>query len=291
MIALPYVLALHAFGLEESGRYVEPRRADGKRSPSTRACRGRSRRRPRDGDAGPARRRPALDGRARARWGALSVDRDGGQRNGFPAISAGTGAVRARDADIGRALALFDEYLGGDAIEITLQRVDAASLLWRIALVEGDPGTRWRALLDGWRLDAESAGHSLFNDAHATMALLGAGEIAEARNWVAQSLAAAERHSGWNGAVARAIGAPLLQGLLAFGEERYGAATELIAPLRDRLAPFGGSRAQRDVVDQTLLAAVARGGDRSVGSAMLEERRRSKPTTPLTAHWSRRLAV
>jgi hypothetical protein len=123
------------------------------------------------------------------------------------------------------------------------------------------------------------------------MALLGAGEVAEARDWVAQSLAAAERRGAWNGAVARAIGAPLLHGLVAFGEERYDAATELIAPLRDRLAPFGGSHAQRDVVDQTLLGAAARSADRSVGRALLDERRRAKPATPLTAHWSRRLAM
>jgi tetratricopeptide (TPR) repeat protein len=290
---LPYVLALHAFGLEESGRYAEAE-ASGRQALALDArvpwaihavahvmeMQGRY-------DEG-----SSWMEEHRARWGARAVDRDGSQRNGFAGHLGWHEALFALETlDIGRALALFDDYLGADAIEITLQRVDAASLLWRIGLVDGDAGARWRTLLDGWRLDRESAGHSLFNDAHATMALLGAGEIAEARSWVAHSLAAAERRGGWNGAVARAIGVPLLHGLVAFGEERYAATTELIAPLRDRLAPFGGSHAQRDVVDQTLLAAVARGGDRSVGRALLDERRRAKPATPLTAHWSRRLAV
>jgi tetratricopeptide (TPR) repeat protein len=290
---LPYVLALHAFGLEESGRYVEAE-ASGRQALALDArvpwaihavahvmeMQGRH-------DEGSS----WMD-EHRARWGARAVDRDSGQRNGFAGHLGWHEALFALETlDIGGALALFDDYLGADATEITLQRVDAASLLWRIALVDGDAGTRWRTLRDGWRLDRESAGHSLFNDAHATMALLGAGEVAEARDWVAQSLAAAERRGAWNGAVARAIGAPLLHGLVAFGEERYNAATELIAPLRDRLKPFGGSHAQRDVVDQTLLAAAARSGDRSVGRALLDERRRTKPATPLTAHWSRRLAM
>ena len=291
---LPYVLALHAFGLEESARYAEAE-ATGRRALAIDArvpwaihavahvmeMQGRH-------DEGLA----WMD-EHRVRWGARAAGRDDDiQRNGFAGHLGWHEALFALETlAVPHALALFDEYLGGAATEITLQRVDAASLLWRIALVDGDAGARWRALLDGWRLDAKSAGHSLFNDAHATMAWIGAGEIGPARAWVAQSLAAAERRGGWNGAVSRAIGAPLLHGLVAFGEERYDAAIELIAPLRERLAPFGGSRAQRDVVDQTLLAAAARSGDRSIGRALLDERRRAKPTTPLTAHWSRVLGV
>lgn len=290
---LPYVLALHAFGLEESARYAEAE-ATGRRALAIDArvpwaihavahvmeMQGRH-------DEGLA----WMD-EHRARWGARAGGSDEDiQRNGFAGHLGWHEALFALETlAVPRALALFDEYLGGDAIEITLQRVDAASLLWRIILVDGDAGARWRALLDGWRLDGESAGRSLFNDAHAAIALIGAGELGEARAWVAQSLAQAERRGGWNSQVSRAIGAPLLQGLVAFGEERYDAATELIAPLRERLAPFGGSRAQRDVVDQTLLAAAARGSDRSIGRALLDERRRAKPTTPLTEHWSRFLA-
>ena len=108
---------------------------------------------------------------------------------------------------------------------------------------------------------------------------------------MASSLAAAERHGGWNGAVSRAIGMPLLHGLLAFGARDFDRATELIGGARDALGPFGGSRAQRDVVDQTLLAAAAHCRDRSVGRALLDERRRAKPATPLTAHWRARLGA
>ena len=62
-----------------------------------------------------------------------------------------------------------------------------------------------------------------------------------------------------------------MHGLLAFGAGRYADALRAaIAPLRERLARFGGSHAQRDVVEQTLLAAAARGGDRAAGRALLD---------------------
>jgi hypothetical protein len=119
--------------------------------------------------------------------------------------------------------------------------------------------------------------------------LIGAGEAARAREWVALCVEAAARGSGWNRALTDEVGAPLLRGLLAFGGGRAEAACASIAPLRARLARIGGSHAQRDVIDQTLLAAAAQGGDRVLGRRLLAERRRAKAATPLTAHWRDRL--
>ena len=289
----PYALALHAFGLEESGQYA----------------------------AAEAAGRQALAGNPRVPWaihavahvmemqgrhaeGARWLDvqrRQWGVRpgagsdedlNGFAGHLGWHEALFALETlDVAAALRSLDTYLDAPSMEITLQRVDAASLLWRIALLGGDVGDRWRDLLAGWRLDAASAGQSLFNDVHATLALIGADEMARADDWVALVLASAERNGGWNGAVSGAIGAPLLRGLLAFGAGRYAVAADLIAPLRERLAPFGGSHAQRDVVSQTLLAAAARGGLHQAGRALLDERRQAKPATPLSEHWARALAV
>jgi len=283
----PYVLALHAFGLEESGRYAEAE-ATGRRALTADARVPWAIHAVAHVMEMQGRHGEGLDWMAarRTHWGARD-GADGGPRpNGFAGHLGWHEALFALETlAIPHALALFDDYLDAQRIEITLQRVDAASLLWRIALLDGDVGERWRALVAGWPLDATTAGHSLFNDAHATMALVGAGDIARAREWVALSLAAAERDGGWNGAVARTIGAPLLHGLVDFGAGDFDRATERIAGARAALASFGGSRAQRDVVDQTLLAAAARGRDRSVGHTLLAERKRVKATTPLTAHW------
>ena len=287
----PYGLALHAFGLEESAQYGAAEAA-GRRALAgnprvpwaihavahVMEMQGRH-------DEG-ARWLEEL----RSQWGVRAGAGRDQDRNGFAGHLGWHEALFALETlDSSAALRIFDRYLGPNDVEITLQRVDAASLLWRIALVGTNVGDRWRVLLAGWRLGADSAGRSLFNDAHATLALIGAEELARASEWVALALASAERIGGWNGAVSGAIGAPLMHGLLAFGAGRYDVAAELLAPLRPRLAPFGGSHAQRDVVTQTLLAAAARGGLRSAGSALLDERRRAKPATPLTEHWARAL--
>ena len=287
----PYVLALHAFGLEESGRYAEAEAsgrnalaADARVPWAIHAVAHVMEMQGRHGEG-----RDWMAAR-RSHWGAHDASDGGPGPNGFAGHLGWHEALFALETlAFDRALALFDEYLDEEHVEITLHRVDAAALLWRIALVGGDVGQRWRALVDGWRLDATTAGHSLFNDAHATMALVGIGDLARAREWVALSLAAAERKGGWNGAVARTIGAPLLHGIVAFGSGDFDGATERIAGTRAALQSFGGSHAQRDVVDLTLLAAAAQGRDKSVGRALLAERKLAKPTTPLTAHWREQL--
>ena len=256
----PYVLAMHAFGLEESGLYAEAE-ATGRRALASTArvpwaihavahvmeMQGRH-----EEGAG-------WMGDWRRHWGGRDGDggpESGAEPNGFAGHLGWHEALFALEGlDTGAALRLFDTYLGAGRIEITLQRVDAASLLWRLHLLGADVGGRWRALLDGWPLDAAVAGRSVFNDAHSTMALLGAGATARARDWVALCIGHAERRTGWNRDLSREIGAPLLRGLLAFGEGRFVDAAEAIAPLRNRLPRIGGSHAQRDVVEQTLLAA------------------------------------
>jgi hypothetical protein len=61
--------------------------------------------------------------------------------------------------------------------------------------------------------------------------------------------------------------------------------------VRALAARFGGSHAQRDLIDQTLLAAAAQGGRRDIGRALINERSMAKPVTPLTRHWIERLAL
>jgi len=230
-------------------------------------------------------------GQWRRHWDARKDDGSGGEPNGFVGHLGWHEALFALESlDTETALRIFDDYLDAGRIEITLQRVDAAALLWRLRLLGADVGDRWQQLIAAWPLDAATAGHSVFNDAHATLALIGAGAPDRARDWVALSIDAAERRAGWNGDVSRELGAPLLRGLLAFGTGDPAAAAATIAPLRARLARIGGSHAQRDVVEQTLLAAAASGADRVAGRALLAQRICAKPATPLSEWWSRALA-
>lgn len=197
--------------------------------------------------------------------------------------------------DLAGALALHDAHQGSAHAVLTLQRLDGASLLWRMRLLGADAdalAARWDDLAAGWDLSPRDAGHSAFNDAHILMALIGRRDAEGAAALVAAVQRRAERGSDSNAAMAREVGLPLMRGLLAFDAGAADAAVRELAPLRETAHRFGGSHAQRDVIDQTLLAACALpGGDRALGCALLNERRLAKPATPMTEHWAARLSA
>ena len=118
--------------------------------------------------------------------------------------------------DHAQALALFDEHLHADPAHITLQRLDAAALLWRLHLLRVDVGPRWLDLLNGWNPQPDSAGHYAFNDLHALLAMIGGHDLARARAWVQVVARYADVHDGANRQMARRVGLPLMRGLLAF---------------------------------------------------------------------------
>jgi len=235
------------------------------------------------------------------------------------------GLYRLEALDMAGALRLADSHLAGEALQIGLQRIDAAALLWRLQLLGEDVGDRFAALAAGWDLtrdDAEAmapnaerggerigerggersgemAGYYAFNDVHAVVALLGAGEVQRAERHVARCAAralAATEARRCNHLMAREVGLPLMRGLLMLARGEAAAAAVALYPVRALAQRLGGSHAQRDLIDQTLLAAAARaargdsiGGDtvqaRAIGRALLNERIMAKPVTPLTRHW------
>ncbi len=201
---------------------------------------------------------------------------------------------RLEALDFEGVLRLVDSHLSGAALQITLQRVDAAAMLWRLHLLGEDVRSHCSALLQSWSLDQGVAGHYAFNDVHAVLAMLGAGELHRADAWVARcaqrALSPADA-SRSNHLMAREVGLPLMRGLLALARGDADGAADLIAPVRNGASRLGGSHAQRDLIDQTLLAATALGGRRALGRALLNERSLAKALTPLTRHWAERLAL
>jgi hypothetical protein len=205
------------------------------------------------------------------------------------------GVFRLEGLDCPGVLRLIDAHLCGPVLQITLQRLDAAALLWRLHLLGENVGASLRELAAGWDLADASAGHYAFNDLHAVLALAGAGELARADAWLARCAERAldpQEARRANHAMAREVGLPLMRGVLAYARGDFDAAADLMQPARMIAHRFGGSHAQRDVIDQTLLAACAQGRrHRSLGRALLNERLMAKPATPLTRHWAQRLGV
>jgi len=192
-------------------------------------------------------------------------------------------------------LRLVDAHLSGAALQVTLNRVDAAAMLWRLHLLGVPVVARAQALAAQWDLADESAGYYAFNDVHALLVLLMAEDSARAEHWVARCAAhamAADEAVRSNHLMAREVGAPLMRALVAQQRGEADAAAQALYAVRGKAQRFGGSHAQRDLIDQTLLAAAANGTDsRAIGQAVLNERRLAKPVSPLTRHWAARLHV
>jgi hypothetical protein len=92
-----------------------------------------------------------------------------------------------------------------------------------------------------------------------------------------------------NHGMAREIGLPLMRALLAYARGEADAAADALFAVRGVAQRFGGSHAQRDLIDLTLLAAAARGSRGALGRALINERLMAKPVTPLTSHWQEHL--
>ena len=190
--------------------------------------------------------------------------------------------------DIGEALRLFDEPIYGKRSQVMLDMIDAAALLWRLHLRGVDVGDRWLAVADAFA-PAAGAGNYAFNDLHAMMASVGAG-----RRDLADQVLAAQREAiardDDNAGFTREVGHAMTRAVQAFGDGRYDEVVELIRPVRGIASRFGGSHAQRDVLDLTLIEAALRGGQRDLAKALAAERLAAKPASPLARLFARRAA-
>ena len=171
------------------------------------------------------------------------------------------------------------------ADDATLDRVDAASLLWRLELEGIDVGGRWAALADAWMAHADD--HVLaFNDLHCAFAAARSPDPDHAVR-LASSLDDYERlGSGDNRRVTAEVGRRLIDGALAFARGDFTRAVDEILPVRDDAIRIGGSHAQRDVVNLTLIAAAERSGQWSLARALLAERAGVRPTPRTKARYA-----
>jgi tetratricopeptide (TPR) repeat protein len=174
--------------------------------------------------------------------------------------------------ETGAALDLYDGSVRARPSLEWLDIVDAAALLWRLALYGADIRDRAARLAGEIAPLLESAPVYVFNDWHAVMALGLAGR--STREVADRQLLA----TGTNRAAVERAGRPLLDGFGAFAAGRYGDALDQLIDIRDAASAVGGSHAQRDVIDLTLIAAAARAGDRALADALAGERTARKPS-------------
>lgn len=182
-------------------------------------------------------------------------------------------------------LALVDGPICGAASGVVLDMVDASSLLWRLHLRGIDVGDRWQALADRWAPLSTAANYA-FNDMHAMMAFVAAGRTADTHVLLDAQKDATERDDD-NAGFTFEVGQAATRAIKAFGEGRYEQVVQLLRPVRHVAHRFGGSHAQRDVIERTLIEAARRAGMTRLFEALGHERASAKHhpalATPSTA--------
>lgn len=188
--------------------------------------------------------------------------------------------------ETGRVLELFDGPIFGHRPATALELVDASAMLWRLQLRGVDVGARWAAVAEAWAPLA-GEGWYAFNDVHAAMAFAMAGredllsEVREAQRRAAAGPGDAARFAG-------EVGEPLLEALVALARGDARQAARGLRWVRPRAHRFGGSHAQRDLIDLSLAEAAIRSGDAALATAICAERAATRPGRRSAAELLRR---
>lgn len=180
--------------------------------------------------------------------------------------------------DIGQfeeALALYDGPVREARSGVAFDLVDASALLWRMQLLGVEVGDRWLELASCWEPIADGRTYA-FNDWHAVMAWLGAGREQDVERAL-QACRAAASEDDENSRWAASIGLPLIEGFTAFWRRDYSTAIDRLHGVRHFAYAFGGSNAQRDIIDWTLTESALRGGQSALAQALAQERLALKP--------------
>jgi tetratricopeptide (TPR) repeat protein len=262
------VLGMHAFGLEETGDYAQAE-AQGRRGVELE---------PRDGWSQHAVAHVMeMQNRQRDGIAWMRGNADAWSHESFFAVHNWWHlALYHLDlGDIDEVLALYDGPVYGKQSPIVLEMIDASAMLWRLMLRGIDVGNRWEALADSWAPVA-TAGNYAFNDMHAMMAFVGSGR-GKAADAVLKAQDLALEQSGDNVAFTQEVGRPATRAIKAFGDGNYAETVRLLRPIRSYAHRFGGSHAQRDLLDLTLIEAALRGGEAQLAAALIAERAAAKP--------------
>ncbi|CAN7670377.1 tetratricopeptide repeat protein [Bradyrhizobium sp. LjRoot220] len=160
---------------------------------------------------------------------------------------------------------------------------DGASLLWRLSLAGKD------GLEPHWR-DVAAYGEKYFPQAgahfadvhHALSAAATGGEALEARLAQLEARAADGKLAPGRAAI------DLCRGMRAFADGDHDGAIRLLEPAMTELVRIGGSHAQRELWEDTLIVAYLRGGYRERAAGLISGRLERRPSAR-DAAWSREI--
>jgi hypothetical protein len=163
----------------------------------------------------------------------------------------------------------YEKYIRPSVIANSMAALnDSASLMWRLQIYAGAlPPKPWGEVSKIAVSAANNPG-AAFRDAHAALAFAGSGDYEAMGQMTNRLQNVAEKGDSF----AREIILPLIQGIEAFGHENYTESARLIELVFPQLVRIGGSHAQREVFEDTLLEAYIRAEQFEKAKAMLYRR-------------------
>ena len=193
--------------------------------------------------------------------------------------------------DVSGALDIYDRVLHHDESEdVALELLDATALLWRLHLEGTLVRDRWQPLAEAWARSL-SPGFYPFNDMHAVMAFVGSGDLAQAHKLVSTLEHFVEigdqATTGW--LMTANVGLPVCRSIVHFATGDYRLVVDELLPKRGRFHEFGGSHAQRDAIERTLLESAMRARMTDIALALVSERLAVREASSYT--WLKRAQV
>ena len=195
------------------------------------------------------------------------------QLHGHLSWHAAICALMRGDPD--RARRCFDEHMDPyQAAHMPLLALtDAVALLWRMELAGCRRDRAVWPPLRSYSLEKFPKAGMTFADLHSAIAMTVTSDLQSWERLAAQVCDGNGRQ--WGAEVAY----PLIRAFEAFGRTDWNGAIQLLAPTIDSLVRISGSRAQRDLVLDTLLTAYIRAGRSAEAQSMLGRRGRRIPAS------------
>jgi tetratricopeptide (TPR) repeat protein len=175
----------------------------------------------------------------------------------------------------GRVMELYETAIGPRASSQPPLGIlaDSASLLWRCDLYDTGATCAWPEVRELAVRAFPRAGIT-FADVHAGLAFAAASDQEALETLIAalHQRAAEGRLPAGEGVI------DLIQGVAAFARKDYEEAVRLLEPVADQIVRIGGSHAQREIFEDTLLQAYLRAGRCEQAEALLRTRLDRRPS-------------